>query len=373
MRSVLISGASVAGPTLAYWLARHGFAVTVVERAPGPRPGGQAIDIRGAALAVVERMGVLDQVSAAATRMRGMSFVDAAGAELMSTTEETMTGGLVGGPDIEILRDDLTEILYRPTVDDVDYHFDDSITALTDGPDGVRVEFERGAPETFDIVVGADGLHSRVRSLVFGEEAGFRRDLGVYVAVFTTDNHLGLDHWQTFHQTENNMVGVYSARDNTEARAMLGFESGPIDIDYRDPDAQRRLLADRFAGVGWETPALLKAMWSAPDFYFDSMSQIIMDGWTRGRVALVGDAGYCGSPMSGQGTSMALVGAYVLAGELSRTGDHATAFAEYERKLRPFVLKNQRLATDTPGERPSFEALQAAATGISLEDYAAGR
>jgi 2-polyprenyl-6-methoxyphenol hydroxylase-like FAD-dependent oxidoreductase len=369
-QNILISGASIAGPTLAYWLHRRGFHPTVVERAPAPREGGQAIDVRGVALTVTERMGLLGEVRGAHTRMRGMSFVDSEGNQLMSTTEETLTGGAIDSDDVELMRDDLTRILHEATRHDVEYRFGDSITSLTQDDDGVQVTFERGQTRTFDLVIGADGLHSNVRALAFGDESRYIRHLGIYLAIFSTANHLGLDHWQVFHQAPGRMAGVYSARRNTEARAMLGFESPPLDFDRHDIRQQKQLVADRFADMGWETPRLLKAMWEASDFYFDSMSQIHMDRWWNGRTALLGDAGYCGSPMSGQGTSMAMVGAYVLAGELAAAaGEHRTAFSQYEQRMRGYVEHNQKLAMENQGQRPSTEALQRAANAITLETY----
>ncbi len=370
---ILISGASIAGPALAYWLDLHGFCVTVVERAPGIRPGGQAIDVRGAALTVVERMGLLAEIRGASTRMRGMSVVDEAGNELMRTSETTLTGGVVDGPDVELMRDDLAGLLYARTRERVEYVFDDSITALHETDDGVHVSFARGAARRFDLVIGADGLHSNVRRLVFGPESDFIRHIGTYLAIFSVPNFLALDHWQVFLHIEQAMVGMYSARDNREARAMLGFGAAPLDVDPRDVAAQKAIVAARFAGVGWETPRIVAAMADAPDFYFDSMSQIYLDRWSHGRVALLGDAACCASPMSGQGSSMALVAAYVLAGELAAAeGDHARGFAAYEAALRDYVAGNQALALLAQERRgpPTPEETQHA-SAVALRDYGA--
>lgn len=344
---VLISGASIGGPALAYWLNRYGFDVTVVELMPGLRLGGQAIDVRGPALDVAERMGVLDRIREQRVEMRGMSMVDAGGTELHRTEEYTFTGGDLSSPDIEILREDLSRILVDAAGDGIEYLYGDSIAGLEQDDDGVRVIFQGGMIQTFDLVVGADGLHSNTRRLAFGPERDFLSHLGPYLAVWTAPNFLGLDRWQIGHQTPSgDWGGVMSVRDNTELRVFLGFGSEkPIDYDHRDIAAQKKIMADALGGGGWVLPELIRTMWDAKDFHFDSMAQIRMDSWSRGRVALLGDAGYCGSPMSGQGTSMAIVGAYVLAGELKAAGgDHRAAFANYERELRGYIEANQDLA-----------------------------
>ncbi|WP_438485251.1 FAD-dependent monooxygenase [Streptomyces sp. S186] len=360
---VLISGAGVAGPALAYWLSRYGFHVTVVERAPEPRPGGQAIDVRGPALDVAERMGILSEIRQLTTDLRGVTVVDASGKELYRSTERTFTGGQIDNPDVEVMRDDLCRIIHQATGDTVEYLFDDSLTSLTQDDRKVHVTFERGAPRTFDLVVGADGLHSTVRRLAFGPEADCLRHLGSYVGLFTAPNFLDLDYWQVYHQSGDLGGMVMSARNNTESRVLLALrQAEPLEYDHRDVGAQKRLLAERFADAGWELPHTLKYMWDAPDFHFDSMSQIHLDSWSRGRVVLLGDAGYCGSPMTGQGTSLALIGAYVLAGELrAARGDHRAAFAAYERELREYVARTQQLALDNV-ERLE-EAMAATAQG----------
>ncbi|MER6046287.1 FAD-dependent monooxygenase [Streptomyces sp. NPDC001793] len=347
--NVLVSGASVAGPALAYWLNRYGFDVTVVERAPDLRPGGQAIDVRGPALEVAERMGILPEIRQLATDIRGMTVVDESGQELYSSTEQTFTGGRIDNPDVEIMRDDLCSVIHRATEDNVRYLFNDSITSITQDEDrGVHVTFERSDPRDFDLVVGADGLHSNVRKLAFGPESDYIHHLGSYLGLFTAPNFLDLDYWQIYHQSRELGGIIMSARNNTESRVYLGFQQAdPLEYDYHDIQSQKRLLADRFANAGWEFPRALKYMWDAPDFHFDSLSQIRMNRWSQGRVVLLGDAGYCGSPMTGQGTSLALIGAYVLAGELKAArGDHLAAFAAYERELREHVAGTQQLALD---------------------------
>ncbi|GAA2779012.1 FAD-dependent monooxygenase [Saccharopolyspora taberi] len=342
--NILISGASVAGPALAYWLRRHGFSPTVVERAPAVRSGGYPVDLRGVAVDVAERAGVYNEIRECRTGMRGMTFVDAANRPLTSSDMNTFDGR-GNRRDVEVPRGDVARVLHAATRDDVEYVFGDSITGIDQRADGVRVTFERGEPRDFDLVIGADGLHSRVRSLAFGPEERFRRHLGYYVSIFTTENHLRLDHWTLLHNAPGRLAGIYSARDRTRANAILGFASPEFRFDHRDPDQQRAVLRSAFAGIGWEVPRLLDAADEAPDFYFDAVAQIHLDSWSRDRVALVGDAGYGPSPMSGQGTSLAVVGAYVLAGELKAAGgNHRIAFARYEELLRDFVARNQEIA-----------------------------
>ncbi|MFC4013431.1 FAD-dependent monooxygenase [Nonomuraea purpurea] len=355
----LISGASVAGPVLAFWLRRHGYEVTLVERAPAPRKGGQAIDLRGAAITVAAKMGLLDQIRDMRTRMRGMSMVDRDGNELMRDTEGTISGGRFDSPDVEIMRDDLTAILMAAS--DAGYRYGDSIAALT--PDG-EVRFESGEQGRYDYVIGADGLHSNVRGLVFGPESGFLRHLGTYLSIFTADNFAGLDHWQTWF-TEGEAGGaLFSDRDAGVMRVNLGFSSAPIDYDHHDVEQQKRLI-ERHCSEVYLGPKLIEAMWKSDDFYFAAMAQVRMERWSKGRVALVGDAGYCPSPLSGQGTSLAVVGAYVLAQELGAGGEGA--FERYERRMRPFVAQNQALALENPGRGAAQESVQRAANSLRVD------
>lgn len=394
-RTMLISGASIAGPALAYWLSRFGFQPTIVERAPALREGGYGVDLRGPAVTVVDRMGLLPRVQQARTGLRGTSFIDSTGRPIVSLDTERLRDQPDGSGDIEIMRGDLARILHDATRDTTEYIFGDSITALAPTSDGVTVSFERGPSRTFDLVVGADGLHSNVRELVFGDSSQFSTYLGYHIAIFTTENFLDLDHRAVVYNVPGKAVGTYSARPPTELKVNMAFASPPLAYDHRNPDEQKRLVAAAFAGVGWQTPRLLAAMWGAPDFYFDSITQIRMDQWSRGRVTLVGDAGYCPSPLSGQGTSLAIVGAYILAGELHAAGgDHEVAFAAYEREIRPFVEENQRLArfgsgliaprhrwqiwlrnrlipiiASEPVRRRFPNRIQRAANAITLKDY----
>ncbi|MFE0652288.1 FAD-dependent monooxygenase [Streptomyces sp. NPDC059534] len=343
-KTVLISGASIAGPALALWLHRYGFVPTVVERAPELRTGGYKVDIRGTAIEVCRRMGILDEIRAESTDMRGGSYVDSSGRTIGELPADIF-GGRVEEDD-EIMRGELARILHDRTRDDVEYLFDDSIAALAEDADGVTVTFDSGTVRRFDLVVGADGLHSHTRKIAFGPEERFKRHLGAYISIFTAPNHLGLDRWETYHALPGKLVCVYSSAGESDAKNLFIFSS-PQELphDPRDVTAQKRALTDRFTGDGWEIPRLLGHAADADDFYLDSMSLVEMDRWSKGRVVLLGDAAHCSSPASGQGTGLALTGAYVLAGELARAhGDHTVAFARYEERMRPGVEQNQRMA-----------------------------
>ncbi|GGS04940.1 FAD-dependent oxidoreductase [Streptomyces nojiriensis] len=337
--SVLISGASVAGPALAHWLHRYGFTTTVVERAPALRDGGYAVDFRGEAhLSVLRGMGILEAVEQARTGMGSMAYVNKAGKPQAKLPADLFAG------DVEILRGDLARILHEATAPHTEYVFGDSVTSLSEDAEGVTVTFERGAPRRFDLVIGADGMHSTTRRLAFGPEERYVRHLGVHCAIFTTANRLGLDHTGHAYRTAGRLVAMYSARHNTEAKAVFYFASPLLDLDRREVARQQAVLAEQFAGNGWESDRLLEDMRYAPDFYFDSVAQVRMDSWSRGRVALLGDAAYCPSSLSGMGTGLALVGAYVLAGELAAARrDHRGAFARYESELREYAAGCQKM------------------------------
>ncbi|MDA1359041.1 FAD-dependent monooxygenase [Glycomyces luteolus] len=367
MATVLISGSSIAGTALAYWLREQGLTPVVLERAPRLRRGGQAIDVRGAALTVLRRMGLETKARALANHSNGMDMLDPEGNEIFRSEEFALSSGGVDSDDIEILREDLVDLVHAEN-DGIEYVFGDSITAIHQEAEGVLVEFEHAAPRRFDLVIGADGLHSNTRKLVFGPESQYTDHLGSYLGVFSQENFLGLEHWQTWFNDGASGGAVMTVRDNRELRIYLGFASAPIEYDYRDVNAQKQLIADHLTGFGWEVPGFVERMWKAEDFYFDAMAQIKMDTWSEGRVALLGDAAHCAAPTSGQGTSLALVGAYVLALELGRTDDHELAFARYERRMRPFADVNQALALlDPQGTSPEQRTARTDAAKDAIE------
>jgi 2-polyprenyl-6-methoxyphenol hydroxylase-like FAD-dependent oxidoreductase len=366
---VLVSGAGIAGSTLAHLMLARGHRVTVVEVAPRPRPGGQAVDVRGPALDVMDRMGLGDRLRAARTDMRGMSVVATDGTELMRSTATTLTGGPLDSPDVEILRDDLAAMLADAAAG-AEWCFGDRVAEI--GPDHVRLAGGRVLEP--DVVVGADGLHSGIGRLAGIVDASCLRPLGSHLAVYTMPNVFGLDRWQVFCRSPREMVGLYTARDNREVRVNLGFE-GAADYDHRDLPSQKALLADVFADHGWWVPRMLEGLADAEDFYLAPMTQVVAPRWSVGRTVLLGDAAWCTTPLSGQGTTLALVGAHLLAHELD-TRPVAAAFAAYEDRMRPVAEADQRLAIDNaarvadmmddPGQAAAGEAWSATSAATTL-------
>ncbi|WP_280446773.1 FAD-dependent monooxygenase [Nocardia brasiliensis] len=340
---VLVAGASIAGPAVAHWLRRRGAEVTVVERAPELRPGGQAVDARGATREVIRRMGLDAAVRAARTETAGAHTVDADG-NVLETFRADDDGGDGYIAEIEILRGDLSQVLYDDTRDEVEYLFGDRIAELTQDADGVDVTFAGGDRRRFDLVVGADGLHSALRAMVFGPHEQFVRHLGHVLAFYSVPNEFGLDRWLLDYQEPGRSAMLRPIQDATRAMAMFSFAAGDFNVDHRDVAAQKRLLRERMTGLGWSTPRLLAHLDDTPDFYLDQVAQVVMDRWSNGRVVLLGDAAFSSSPMSGQGTGLALIGAYVLAGELAAADwNPQLGFAAYEQRMRSFVEANQEI------------------------------
>lgn len=334
---VLVSGASIAGPTLAYWLLRHGFDVTVVEQAPHLRTGGHGVDFRGEQMALLRRMDLVDAVLAEQTGMGEQVVVDGAGRPLVRLPAAFMSG------EVEIQRGGLARILHERTRDDAEYVFGDSITGLTQDAGGVDVTFEHGGSRHFDLVVGADGTHSGVRALTWGPEERFSTFLGYYQAGFSAPNHFGLDHTGLLYNEPGLGVMVSSANDGSTAGVGLVFAAPPLEYDRRDRDQIVDIVTARFAGAGWEVPRLLAELASATDLWFDRFAQIHLDRWSQGRIALLGDAAWAAGP-GGAGTGLAMTGAYVLAAELAAAPDHTTAFDRYEAALRKGATRGQKQA-----------------------------
>lgn len=349
---ILISGASIAGPALAYWLGRYGHKPTIVEIAPALRSGGSAVDFRGPLhMSVLSKMGILDALRAVETHGTEMRFVDSDGAKLMEWPAD-----LAGG-DLEVQRGDLARILCEAAGDRTEYLFGDRIAAMTDTPAGVEVTFAGGLQRRFDLVIGADGVHSAVRRFTFGPEEQFVKHLGYYVAGWEVPASLGPDDAIVMHNTPGRMAGI--GRGGTT----FCFRSPKLSYDRHDPAAARQILRDRYAGMGWLTPQLLSYLDTADGFWFDQICRVDNPTWTRGRVALVGDAA-CGATIGGQGNGTAIVSAYVLAGELAAAGgDHTVAFPRYEQRIGKFARGTQK-GGDTTG---MFLAPKTA-TGIRLRN-----
>ncbi|HEY2790787.1 MAG TPA: FAD-dependent monooxygenase, partial [Micromonosporaceae bacterium] len=288
--------------------------------------------------------------------------------------------------EIEILRGDLSRVLYDDTRDSVEYVFGDRIAELAQDADGVDVEFAGGDRRRFDLVVGADGLHSSLRGMVFGPHDQFVRHLGRMMAFYTVPNEFELDRWLIDYQESGTgrSAGLRPIQDATRAMAMFSFIAADLDIDYRDIAAQKRLLRERMADLGWLTPRILAHLDDTPDFYLDQVAQVVMDRWSDRRVGLIGDAAFCSSPLSGAGTGLALVGAYLLAGELAAAGwDPEAGFTSYEQRMRSFVDANQligrahaRSLDPAPADAESSleewppDLIERAINGVDLPEYA---
>ncbi|MEU6698653.1 FAD-dependent monooxygenase [Pseudonocardia sp. NPDC046786] len=340
-RTVLISGAGIAGSVLAYWLSRAGFAPTVVERAPDlRRSGGHAVDLAGVAVEVVERMGLLSAVQDARVRRDSVVFQRRRGRPLRMPR----LSASVSDRHVEIQRDDLVSILYDAAAPNAEYVFGDAVAAVGDAEEGVSVEFEKSPPRTFDLVIGADGLHSRIRRLTFGAEDRFRNDLGAYLSVYSYPNSLGLDREVLSHVCADRAAFTYAVDGGRRARALLLFREGRTPGVELSRAQQLDMLRGAFGGIEHLIPPPLSGAETADDFYFDSISQIRMETWSRGRVTLVGDAAYSPGPAVGGGTALAVLGAHVLAGELARAGDdHRAAYERTERVMSAPVAQSRKV------------------------------
>ncbi len=344
-KNVLVSGAGIAGCCLAWWLDRYGFEVTLVEHAASPRDGGYVIDFWGLGFEVAERMGVLDKLRPHDLDIHQFLIVDGKGRRV-SGIDQSALGKLTGGRIMSLPRATLAKTLFDAAKERVDVRFGDSIKQMTDSSAGVDVQFRKGEPAHFDLVIGADGLHSAVRSLMFGQETQFETFLGYNVAAFSTTGypHRSPHAYVTYGEPGRQIWRI--TRDVDTTVFLLVFASAePVTISARDMAGQKQMLARRYAGGGWETGEVLAALEGATDLYFDRVSQISMPHWHKGHVALAGDACACPSLLAGEGSAMAMAEAYTLAGELHAAGgDHLQAFRRYEERLHPYADRKQRAA-----------------------------
>lgn len=370
MTRVLISGASIAGPALAFWLHRYGVETTIVERAPALRLGGQNVDVRGAGREVARRMGLEDDVRAATTGEVGTRFVGRDGRTLAEFPAGTSDSGGATA-ELEILRGDLARLLVERTAEHTEYRFGDRITGLDDhGGAGVTVSFENAPEERFDLVVAADGIGSSTRRLVFGDEPEIR-SLGLETSYATIPRTAADDDWWRWYSAAGGRSITLRPDPHGTLRVAL---SQVIDrrldrasTERRSIDEQRAHLRAVFGDAGWEAQRVLRGLDEADDLYYEQIGQVHAPRWSSGRVGLVGDAAYCASPVSGMGTSLSLAGAYVLAGELAAHVDPRDGFAGYERLMRPYVTQAQQLPPGVPRVANPVSRLGVTAFGLAVK------
>lgn len=344
-KNILISGAGIAGTALAFWLKKFGFNPTIVEQAPKLREGGYAIDFWGAGFDVAEKMGLLPDLANADLNIPEVTIVNEKGKRKCGINYKKLIK-MMNGRAFTLLRSDLSRVIFDHLEKDIDIIFGDSITAIEQSPGKIDVTFKSGHKDTYDLVVGADGLHSKVRSLVFGEESQFEKFYGYYTSSYTIENNLLEGSAFLMYNVPGKQTAIYSTEKSKTTTTFFIFSSPQkISFPHHHIETQQEILRNEFKNVGWKCADLLSKMDTAPDFYFDVVSQIQMDKWSNDRVVLVGDAGCCPSLLSGQGSTLAMVGAYILAGELKEAnGNYKIAFERYESIFKPFIIGKQKTA-----------------------------
>jgi 2-polyprenyl-6-methoxyphenol hydroxylase-like FAD-dependent oxidoreductase len=347
-KEALIAGASIAGLVTAYWLGKAGYRVTVVEQAPALRLRGAAVNLEGAALDVVKRMGLFAQLQANSLQLERWEFKNAAdetaGALDLRSRELPQAGELLEPEQLEIEREQLLPLLHGALDQDVTFLFSNRLVALHETPAALHATFADGTQRSFDLVFGCDGLHSSVRRLWFGPEADYAHFLQHYFSLTIVPKSLVAPNTAQLYNVPGKAIMLNAYKQKTDI-CFCFFSETEIPYDYRDTAQQQALTAHAFAGQGWRTDELLAEVAQAPTAYFDKFCQIKMPSWTKGRVALVGDAGYCASPAAGMGGSLAMIGgAAVVEALAAHHGEVDAAFAAYNRQLRPLVEEVQAQA-----------------------------
>lgn len=343
-KNVLISGAGIAGVTLAFWLKKFGFNPTIIEISPTLREGGYAIDFMGAGFDVAEKMGIIPALEKADLNISEIAFVDKDNNQHGSMNYQKIKQAL-NNRAFTLLRSDLAKVIYDSLDKETEIIFGDTITEIQQDAEKVQVVLKSGVTRSFDLLVGADGLHSNARNLVFGNESQFEKYYGYYTSSFTIDDFINEGRAFSMFNVPNKQVAVYTIGKEKTATFFIFRSPEKLNYGYHDIKKQKQILKDEFMNVGWKCDELLSNIEKTSDFYFDSISQIKMENWSNGRISLVGDACYCPSLLSGKGSTLAMVGAYILAGELKlANGNYKPAFAQYENIFKPFIDKKQKSA-----------------------------
>lgn len=361
-RKILILGGGIAGPACGYWLHRYGYSVVIAEKAASFRDGGQNVDVKGAGQQVIRMMGLAEAIEARNTLEQGQKYLDAAG-KVIATFPKGALGTLTS--DFEILRGDFARVLFDATKDDCEYRMGTFVIDLEENDAGVSVTFANGEVEAFGLVICAEGMSSSTRDLVLAEQTRFRY-LGAYMAFFKIPRRPEDDNWAC---TVNGIGGTFITLrpgNDTETTVLITFLRKDHDISGDKPAARRELLLQALKGRGTVADRIIADLDTVQDFYFGPMRQVQASTWSNGRFVLLGDAAYCPTPFTGEGTALALVGAYVLAGEIKRSVEYTEAFGAYERLLRPYVETSQNRLS------PRFVRLIHAKTsfGISVTHFA---
>lgn len=343
-RNILISGAGIAGTTLAFWLKRFGFNPAIIEIAPKLREGGYAIDFMGAGYDVAEKMGIVTELKKVDINFSKLSFVDKNNKE-KGTMNYQKIKKFLNGRAFTLLRSDLAKVIYNSLGKDIEVIFGDTINNIEQDDDKVVVTFRSGTKRNFDLLIGADGLHSNVRNLVFGKETQFEKYYGYYTSSYTINHFSVGNNAFSMYNVPYKQVAVYSNKENKTTTFFIFTSPEKLSSPHSGTEKQKQILKAEFENIGWKCRQLLSEVDSATDFYFDSISQIKMEKWSKGRISLVGDACYCPSLLSGKGSTLAMVGAYVLAGELKEAnGNYEAAFEQYQILFKPFMDKKQQAA-----------------------------